>query len=427
MVAMSKEPLKISWDELTTDKVEAKLQRIDAVARAREQYDKPVVQQNIPAKASAFAFIYNTLFYMALFGAVGGALGWGFGEIMNFRTDPRIERDNKIAAYNDLLHQKQTGALTAEQADGALREIARSAKWNEYLAVYFNNALLPEQKTAAMAEIDVRNQWEDFIANVLFFGISGMMISTFLAAAESVVSRNARAAILNASVGATVGLIGGVVVSLFYDKLYATLVGQFDAGVDADKAILVRSITWGILGLFISIGPGLVMRNAKRLIVGAAGGLIGGLLGGALFDPIAKALSDNGEHNGEHVARLVAITTIGLVAGLGTGLLENAIKSGWIKVKEGLIAGKQFVLYRNPTYIGSAPNCHVYLFKDAKVGRRHAAIHVVPGGFEIEDLPLGDRTRVNDKVITRAKLKYGDRIQVGATVFEFHEKAKKVG
>ena len=33
-------------------------------------------------------------------------------------------------------------------------------------------------------------------------------------------------------------------------------------------------------------------------------------------------------------------------------------------MKEGLIAGKQFVLYRDPTYIGSAPNCHVYLFKD---------------------------------------------------------------
>ena len=36
-------------------------------------------------------------------------------------------------------------------------------------------------------------------------------------------------------------------------------------------------------------------------------------------------------------------------------LIENVIKSGWFKVEEGVIAGKQFVLYRNPTYIGSSP------------------------------------------------------------------------
>ena len=183
------------------------------------------------------------------------------------------------------------------------------------------------------------------------------------------------------------------------------------------------AITWGVLGLFISIAPGLLLRNARRLVVGAFGGLIGGLIGGALYDPIVRQIGEGGDHYG----RFVAIVTIGIVAGFFTGLLENAVKSGWIKVQEGLIAGKQFVLYRNPTYIGSAPNCHVYLFKDPKVGRRHAAIHVVPGGFEIEDLPLGERTKVNDKVVTRARLKLGDKIQVGATVFEFHEKVKKQG
>ncbi|CAN5368945.1 hypothetical protein BH10PLA1_BH10PLA1_17730 [soil metagenome] len=417
MPTREKEPLKISGDELSSDKVEAKLQRLDAVARAREQYDKPVVQASLPSKSSKFAFLYNTLVYMALFGAAGGMVGYAFGEIMNFRTDPRIERDNKIHAYEDLKMQRDTGRLPAIAADGAMKEIARSAKWNDYMKVYFDNSLSADEKTAAMKEIEDLDTWKVFIGNVLFFGISGMMISTFLSAAESVVSRNARGAILNGSVGAAMGLIGGVVISLFYDQLYRMLVGQFGEAADEQSAILVRSITWGILGLFISIAPGLLMRNFKRLVVGAAGGLIGGLIGGALFDPILQATD-------EHISRLVAIVTIGLAAGLGTGLLENAIKSGWIKVKEGLIAGKQFVLYRNPTYIGSAPNCHVYLFKDPKVGRRHAAIHVVPGGFEIEDLPLGDRTRVNGNIITRSRLKLGDKIQVGSTVFEFHEKAK---
>ena len=98
---------------------------------------------------------------------------------------------------------------------------------------------------------------------------------------------------------------------------------------------------------------------------------------------------------------LVAMLAIGLFAGLATGMIENVAKTGWVKVVAGLIAGKQFILYRNPTFLGSGPDCQIYLFKDPQVGRRHAAIHIIPGGFELEDLPLGEPTYVNGKPVNR--------------------------
>jgi len=110
---------------------------------------------------------------------------------------------------------------------------------------------------------------------------------------------------------------------------------------------------------------------------------------------------------------------------VATGLIENVIKSGWFKVTQGIIAGKQFVLYRNPTYVGSSPLCHIYLFKDAAVGRRHAAIHIIGGTYEIEDLPLGAKTFVNGRPVQRARLRNGDRVTIGATAFQFQEKAKE--
>ena len=116
--------------------------------------------------------------------------------------------------------------------------------------------------------------------------------------------------------------------------------------------------------------------------------------------------------------------SIGLIAGIATGLIENAAKTGWVKVIQGFIAGKQFILYRATTYVGSSPDCHIYLFKDPQVGRRHAAVHVSPQGFELEDLPLGSKTLVNGRPAQRVKLKNGDRIQVGATAFVFQAKAK---
>jgi hypothetical protein len=182
------------------------------------------------------------------------------------------------------------------------------------------------------------------------------------------------------------------------------------------RPIAARAATWAILGLFLALGPALVLRSAKRLIIGLVGGLVGGLIGGLLYQPIVRwSGSDN-------LAILAALVAVGLLSGMATGMIENAAKGGWLKVTRGLIAGKQFILYRNPTYIGSAANCEIYLFKDRRIGRRHAAIRQVPGGFELENLPLGEETFVNDRAIARTRLFNGDRIRIGGTEFSFQEK-----
>jgi len=138
-----------------------------------------------------------------------------------------------------------------------------------------------------------------------------------------------------------------------------------------------------------------------------------------LFDPIAK-------YSGNAVlSRLIAIVSIGVITGVGTALVENIAKQGWLKVIQGLIAGKQFIIYRNPTFIGSSPHCEIYLFKDSKVGPRHAALHILPGGYDIEDLGTGSKTIINGRPIRRARLRSGDQIRVGSTAFTFQERPRK--
>jgi hypothetical protein len=158
------------------------------------------------------------------------------------------------------------------------------------------------------------------------------------------------------------------------------------------------------------------LRSWKRFGIGLAGGFLGGLVGGFLFDPIALAT------NNVVLSRLVAIVAIGLVAGLGTGLIENVAKSGWLRVVGGLIAGKQFIIYKTPTYLGSSPQCEIYLFKDSQVGPQHAAIHKVPGGYDLEDLRSATGTFVNGRQTSRVRLRHNDEIQIGATILRFQEK-----
>ncbi len=411
--------IKIEWDDLKTRKVDQRLREQEALARNRKQAElNPLeAQAERPGKTSIW---YNTLFTMAVFGLLGGLLAWGGGEILRFREDPKSVAQNHMREIGDLTHRAEIGQMSPADADSTIEVLRTSYSSNPYFAILSDPALSKDQRDAKLRDLDNRESLKNFIANLLSFGLCGMLIATCLCIAEPIVDRNVIGSLTNGIAGAALGLIGGVIVSLFVEKLYNALLINGGDGKVSQQQIMAHSITWGVLGLFLMVGPGIVMRNAKKLLIGMVGGLLGGLVGGALFDPVAAATGNNA-----HISRLVALIAIGVVAGLGTGLIEHAAKSGWLKVTAGLIAGKQFILYRNPTFIGSGPECQIYLFRDAKVGRRHAAVHIVPGGFELQNLPLGAETKINGKLIERARLRNGDMIQIGNTSFRFQEKNKE--
>ena len=413
---MPNEKITINYEDLKTPAVEERLERLQVSLQTREHFESRSAMAIDPLTAARHTSIwYNTIFYMAFFGLLGALLGWAAGELV-YRPDPLPKADELAKAARLTFEKLSTGQITDAEANSMLRIYAREGRDNPYYRILMDNRLSGAERDRLIS----REQWKQFFYNSLFYGICGLAIAMCLSMAESVVSRNVQGMIVFGSVGALAGLLGGIAVSLFIHQMdRAIRTSSLLAGLGADsRELLAIALSWGVLGLFLSLGPGVVMRSSKRLLIGIAGGLAGGLLGGVLYSPISR-LAGN-----EHVALAAAIVAIGVGSGLGTGLIENAAKSGWLKVVEGLIAGKQFILYRNPTYIGSAPNCEIYLFKDARVGKRHAAIRIVPGGFELEDLPLGEATIVNGEPITRRRLRPGDQIRIGSTAFLFQEKVK---
>jgi hypothetical protein len=367
------------------------------------------------------SLIYNTVFYMSPFGLLGGLIGWGIGVSLNFRGDAQEEARKGIEERAQTQTAIDSGGYTAQQAAGMMKVVDEDYSGNPYYELAKDTSLSDAQKESKRAEIAAKDQWKDFLTDLLFYGVSGMTIAVSLGIAEPAVERNWRGVIVNGSVAAVLGLLGGVVVSLFINKFQLLVVNSIaDAQSGWVREMISNSVKWGTLGLFLGLAPGVVLKSVRKMSAGATGGLIGGLVGGALIEVVNRVSGNN-----PHISKLVAISTIGLVAGLGTGLIENAVKTGWLKVTAGLIAGKQFILYRDPTFIGSALSCHIYLFRDPSVGKRHAAVHIVPGGFEIENLPLGSATLVNNEQVDgRRKLRNGDRIQIGTTSMVFQEKHK---
>jgi Ca-activated chloride channel family protein len=180
-----------------------------------------------------------------------------------------------------------------------------------------------------------------------------------------------------------------------------------------------RAAAWAVAAIPAGLGQGIALREKKVILNGVVGGVMGGLVGGLFFDPISVVL---GQAERATASRAIGFLIIGLAVGLFVGLVEGWTKTAWLFMKAGPLAGKQFVLFRDTTVLGSSPKAEIYLFKDEAIEPRHALIYNRGGRFEIEDCNTRDGTYVNGIPIRRQILNQGDQVLLGKTVLQFQLK-----
>jgi hypothetical protein len=273
------------------------------------------------------------------------------------------------------------------------------------------------------------------LANLLMFPVVAASIGLFLGAVEGIMCRNTSRAVICAVVGLGVGFGGGIVVLFVAEVIFGIMIAvafQFQKNPQQNQApgglallifMMGRAAAWAVAAVPAGIGQGIALREKKVILNGLLGAVLGGLLGGLLFDPISLVIvTPDGRAT---VSRAVGFAVIGILVGLFVGLVEQWTKTAWLLMKAGPLAGKQFVLYRNPTVLGSSPKADIYLFKDPAIEPRHALIHNRGGRFEIEDCETPDGTYVNGIPVQKQILQAGDQIVLGKTVLEFSIKEAK--
>lgn len=411
--------LHISWDEVQSADVDQKLVRQNAAARTTEHYRQQIAptMASMTGRGGRQSIWYNTLLYMTVFGLIGGVIAWAASELVHRKVHTDIEQfQDFLVEGSKLFEQANKGEISMTVAEKGIEDLKKKFHGNPYVELLSDKTQSIEEVSTKRDALIAADKIRMYLKTIIFTAVAGLCMACALSVAEPFVSRNWRGVVINGSVAMCLGLVGGTIVGLFINQVYQALAGD-QHEVNA-RQIFARAVGWAILGLFLAVSPGIVMRSGKKLAVGLAGGFIGGIIGGALFDLIAMTLG------AASVSRFVSIVAIGTVAGLGTGVIENVVKTGWLKVTGGMIAGKQFILYKNPTLVGSSPQCEIYLFKDTQVAPQHAAIRQVPQGYEIQDLGTVSGTFVNGAAAKRTRLKNGDQIQIGGTSFAFQEKSR---
>ncbi len=253
--------------------------------------------------------------------------------------------------------------------------------------------------------------------NVIILPVIVTMMCIGFGVSESIVERSARKALLRGALALPLGILLGFIFDMMAETMYAVgmrLAYEAGAQTPSNPALwVVRALAWTVFGAAGGVIYGIVGQSTKKGTYGVLGGVLGAGLGGLVFNPIAMAT-----HVG-WVSRVVGFTLLGLATGIGMGLVESALKDRWLYVVAGPLAGKQFILYKTETNIGSRQESDIYLFKDPNILPRHASIAI--SGARVMLHATGSVLWAGQPVHNRV-LQDGDLLQIGRYAFRYKEK-----
>ena len=181
---------------------------------------------------------------MTLFGLLGGLLAWGGGELLRFKPTDKADANSHLQDLQRIATAHDEGKFSDDQAQKAAKAVRDDDTDNPYFQVATDPNLTQKQKADRWADMDKQESSHQFIADLLAYGLCGVLIAVCLAIAEPIVQRNWAGVIISGSVGAMLGLIGGVVVATL---LYRSEIRDVSGTV---WSYCSDAITWGILGLF---------------------------------------------------------------------------------------------------------------------------------------------------------------------------------
>jgi hypothetical protein len=344
-------------------------------------------------------------------------------KIFVLRGTKEIQRDGRKKKL-DLLN------LKVGEVVGAHVEYYRMGEDSLAFGRFVVRSPAPLSKNRAEMSLEQLDSRSNAVGLLLFPVIAGL-IGLFIGAADGLVCRLPRRALLCGGVGLLVGFVGGFISSIAATVAYAPLsalaMKQTSGPMGSLSTfgfvlqMLGRSLAWGLAGLAMGLAQGIALRSKRLLLYGFLGGVVGGVFGGLLFDPIDMILLGPDKPS-SHWSRLIGFGVIGLSVGVMIGVVELLARDAWLRMTQGPLTGKEFLLFKDVMNIGSSPRSDIYLFNDPQVAEQHAMIRAVGDECEIEARNRNHPVLLNNRTVQTARLRHGDNVTIGRTSFIFQRR-----
>ena len=239
----------------------------------------------------------------------------------------------------------------------------------------------------------------------------GLLMGAFFGSAAGIFARVGSRIVTGMIVGAIVGLIGGLIGLLIGQAALFLIGGLFLNAYRSFQTVglpIARAIGWAFLGIFVGAAEGFRAASGKKIGIGIVGGLIGGLIGGAALEYSRLYLPAS------LPSRLIGLVVLGLAIALFYGIIERSMSFGTLRVLNGRLKGKEFILNEGRIRIGRARRNQITLEPYENLADRQAQIRFRKGEALLTNLEPKYQVLVNDQPVKEHRLKYEDVLKIGS-------------
>lgn len=254
----------------------------------------------------------------------------------------------------------------------------------------------------------------------------GIGIASVLAAWPSITARATEQAVRRAMIGALIGAVTGFAAGFCAQWLYSEMLENIFEGSDWNwdpddfedrirtKGLQARVVGWGLMGAILGVGTGWLF-GPKRMINGLIGGGVGGAIGGFIFQKVSETATSNTG------PQFVGIMSTGIAIGLLVGVVDQLTRQFWLQGSTGPLRGREVILFKQRTTIGSGANCDLVIANDPAVAPHHCSVVIVGQTLYLD---VGAPTTVNGvEVGGTTVLAAGQTIAMGRSSFVVAQRA----
>jgi hypothetical protein len=250
-------------------------------------------------------------------------------------------------------------------------------------------------------------------------GVFGAMMGAFLGSSEGI-TLSIRGKIGPGMItGALVGILGGVVGFLIGQGVLlfiSELVFHSNRSLRAVGIPVSRVISWTFLGMFIGTVEGIRAFSWSKIKVGVFGGIMGGVLGGITMEALTTFFP------GLVFSRLAGLMVFGFLIGICYGLFEKSMSNGVLRLLNGKLKGKEYLLVQRKIKVGQSAEADIQLPGYKDVAEIHAILKVRKDTVQISKSTDRHRILVNEIKVNEHLLKFEDVVQIGSAKFLFFYK-----